>query len=289
LCWASRLGYEDGVRLLLQFGADPNKVKFGGANALVMCVGHPAIASLLLEKGADANGARSDGRWNPLEWAAGGNDIEAMRPLLQFGADPDGGRALTLSAGLGREDGVRLLLEFGADPEGKKKWDDPSALTEGAKYPGIVALLLEYGANPNASVARCSLNPLVCAARARSVESLRLMLASGGDATRVDRDGNVLHASLKCTDAACCRELLAHGADPCGQGGFFHDTPMHVVAINAGRSNGPECMKILDLLLEAGASVLAVNGQGLTPGQVARRGQETSKEVLEWFAQHETV
>jgi hypothetical protein len=101
----------------------------------------------------------------------------------------------------------------------------------------------------------------------------------------------VLHAALEYMgiDAECCRELLAHGADPCGHDGIFRDTPMHVVAKNARCWHESELVKILDLLLEAGASMLAVNRAGLTPGPVARQDEETSKDVLEWFSQHEGV
>jgi hypothetical protein len=67
------------------------------------------------------------------------------------------------------------------------------------------------------------------------------------------------------------------------------NTPMHVVARYARYRSAPEFVKILDLLLEVGASVLAVNEDGLTPGQVARQDQHTSKDVLEWFSQHEAV
>jgi ankyrin repeat protein len=159
-------------------------------------------------------------------------------------------------------------------------------------YPRIVTLLLETGADPNADDAGDHYNPLASAAKARNIESLRRMLAHGGDAGRVDDDGaGVLHAALEGTDAECCRELLAHGADPCGQGGFFDETPMHVVARYALHDDGPERVKILDLLLEAGASLLAKDGPGVTPGELARHRfvRGGSKEVLEWFSQHESV
>jgi ankyrin repeat protein len=221
-------------------------------------------------------------RWLAVALLAGG-DPNGGIPALNGEEDTVLGHAATF----GQEECVRLLLQFGADPnkEGFAGWN---ALAMGANYPGIVRLLLEKGANPNAGCAGSYGNPLACAAHAKNIESLRLMFAHGGNADRVDRDGgNVLHAALQCTDAECCRELLAHCADACGHDGFFRETPMHVVAKCAGHGDGPERVKILDLLLEAGASVLAVNGQGLTPGQVARRDQQTSTDVLEWFAQHE--
>jgi ankyrin repeat protein len=157
----------------------------------------------------------------------------------------------------------------------------------GADYPRIVALLLENGANPNLGRAGGVYNPLACAARARNIESLQLMFAYGGDASRVDADGgNVLHAALRNTNAECCRELLTHGADPCGKGGDDYGTPMHVAAKFACVDDGPERVKILDLLLEAGASPLAVNTEWETPGELARQ-RGAPKDVLDWFSQHE--
>jgi ankyrin repeat protein len=271
-----------------------------GWNALDKHWIHPAFVPLLFKEGANMNAVDACECYMPLTGAACAKNIESLRLMLQFGADPNMSYALAVSAGSGHEDAVRLLLEFGANPN-----SDCSGLTvlaHGAEYPAIVALLLGKGANPNAGGAGSYGNPLACAAHAKNIESLRLMFAHGGDAARVDHGGgNVLHISLQCTDAECCRELLVHGADPCGQG-LYGDTPMHVVARNARRSTGPESLKILDLLLEAGASVLAVNGGGLTPGQVARQhheaimavqvareDQQTMKDVLEWFAQHEAV
>jgi ankyrin repeat protein len=113
------------------------------------------------------------------------------------------------------------------------------------------------------------------------------MLAHGGDASRVDEHGwNVLHLGMLSTNAECCQELLVHGADPCGLGDDKR-TPMHVAARWAHGDDGAERAKVLDLLFEAGASVLAVDG-GLTPGEAAR-GHGASKEVREWFSQHEAV
>jgi hypothetical protein len=56
--------------------------------------------------------------------------------------------------------------------------------------------------------------------------------------------------------------------------------PMRIAARFAVIDDGPERAKTLDLLREAGVSVKAVDGDGFTPGQVARRNELTSKEEL---------
>jgi hypothetical protein len=50
-------------------------------------------------------------------------------------------------------------------------------------------------------------------------------------------------------------------------------------------------MKVLDLLLKAGASLLAKDRRGVTLGEMARQLTvgRASKEVLEWFVQRDTV
>jgi ankyrin repeat protein len=183
------------------------------------------------------------------------------------------------------------LLLFGADPN-KEGWNGSNALAVGAEYPGIVTLLLERSANPNAHHASGCYNPLACAAKAQSIESVRLMIAYGGDASRVDAFGaNVLHEALMHSNAECCRELLAHGADPCGRCRINGETPLHVVAEYAFWRDGPERVKVLNLLLEAGASLLVKDGQGATPGYRVRhlRAGRASMEVLKWFSRHEAV
>jgi ankyrin repeat protein len=219
--------------------------------------------------------------WLAAALLVGGYPNEVM-----IDGDGDGVNLLIYAASLGYEDIVRFLLQFGADPK------ESDALAAAVEYPDIVALLLEKGADPNEVWVSSSSSPLARAARAKNVESLRMILACGGDPNRVCHlGGNVLHAALQNTNAECCRELLAYGADPCArsQHWFCEQTPMHVVARHDNGRDGWERVKILDLLLDAGASVTAVDGAGLTPGEVVRQCHGASKEVLEWFCQHEAV
>jgi ankyrin repeat protein len=223
--------------------------------------------------------------WLAAALLAGGNPNQRITNWLG-----EWDTVLGHAASSGYEGGVQLLLQFGADPN-QEGDDGKNALAGGARYPGIVELLLERGANPNAGFVGTGLSPMVWAAVFKKVESLRLMLAHGGDASLVRCDGrNVLHSVLMMfPDAECCRELISHGADPCGQGGYSKETPMHIVAKHDLDIDGPERVKVLDLLLDAGASLQAKDWMGLTPGEVARQSGRASQEVLEWFSRHEAA
>jgi hypothetical protein len=53
LCYASRAGHEDGVRLLLEYGADANKEGWNHSDPLTRGAACAAIVRLLLEDGAN--------------------------------------------------------------------------------------------------------------------------------------------------------------------------------------------------------------------------------------------
>ena len=85
-------GQEDGMRLLLERGADPNalstsdiaKVPPLGTAAFVRSA---PLARVLLDSGADPNG-RGEGGFTALHSAAQNEDEELARLLLERGADP---------------------------------------------------------------------------------------------------------------------------------------------------------------------------------------------------------
>ena len=76
-------GNPDCVQLLLDFGADPNKMDNGRRIPLTMaiCKQYHEITKILLDKGADPN-KEVQGKWSPLVFAIQINDLEIVKLLL---------------------------------------------------------------------------------------------------------------------------------------------------------------------------------------------------------------
>ena len=79
---------QDRVKALLQEKLNLN-IRLGQSTMLCHAAaeGHPEIAKLLIEAGADVNQPVSEGYFNPLLYAAYGGHLEIVRILLEAGAD----------------------------------------------------------------------------------------------------------------------------------------------------------------------------------------------------------
>ena len=104
--------------LLEQPSINVNALNAAGESALMLAAlkGELAGARLLLQRGAEV----SLPGWSPIHYAATGPDPRLVQLLLDRGADingasPNGTTPLMLAARYGAEESVKLLLERGAD------------------------------------------------------------------------------------------------------------------------------------------------------------------------------
>jgi HEAT repeat protein len=121
---ASVQGYHEIVRLLLEYGADPNLPGGGEDEGLPLCAAaswdHWETVQALLDGGADPDRAEGGG-WTPLLWAAARGHLRSADLLLDAGArtglaDTHGATPLTLAAAYGAYGVAASLLDHGADP-----------------------------------------------------------------------------------------------------------------------------------------------------------------------------
>jgi uncharacterized protein len=114
-CWQDKI---EVAKLLLQLGEDPNGENSMGWSPLNFVVTthrhNPEMVRVLLEHGADAN--RRKGSITPLMYAVRKRDLETVKLLIRYGADPSlqnhrGETALSIST-----DSIRRVLLNSAYP-----------------------------------------------------------------------------------------------------------------------------------------------------------------------------
>jgi ankyrin repeat protein len=198
---ATRGGGLDTIRFLIDRGADVGARTKSGYTALYGAAswpGNAAVVSLLLDHGADpktkveTSGLAAD-VFTPVMAAAVRGDAEALKPLLDRGADANvrggdfGRTALLMATTTGREDVVKLLLDKGANPGAKDQLGNtPLRWAKKRGDSSIVKLLEKAGGKepptPEEGEELPRLHKAVTAASVRQavVKSLPLLQKSGG-------------------------------------------------------------------------------------------------------------
>ena len=153
---ACQEGHIDKARLLLDQGAEVDGATDDGVTPLIAACwrGHVDAALLLLDNGAEVNRAMNDGRM-PLHIACQKGHVETARLVLDRGAVVDrtekGGRTpLHIACQKGHVETARLVLDRGADVDRADKEDETPLLVACEKgHVEMARLLLEKGADIN--------------------------------------------------------------------------------------------------------------------------------------------
>ncbi|KAB8229623.1 ankyrin repeat domain-containing protein [Aspergillus alliaceus] len=181
---------------------------------------------------------------HPLNEAILHRDIEGMRLLLAFGANPNApdrdGKTPLFSAVEGSfMDGATMLLKYRADPSfmAGSELESPLGLSILSLKTGLVHLILAHGGDPNHEMRNRS-TVLIEAIRKRAPQRLvDLLLDAGADPNLKNREGkSALFEAVQADQVTIVTTLLDHGANPNLPG------PEHVLWSAIYR---PACLRIL--------------------------------------------
>jgi hypothetical protein len=222
-----------------------------------------------------------EGFWiknSSVGWAAERGDTEMLHALLSaHPARETLTSALSFAASGGHLDAVRLLIQNGADPAAKSDWP-PIVAAAKSGSPAVVKEILQY--RPDLSVRTKEGSPALVVATDRDCRTcdpkdadrpavISMLLAAGADVNQSDSSGNTALIENG-WDTRIAEILLQHGAN-----------------INAQRSDGwtalfsassPELAKFL---LDHGANINIRDAKGETALESARHYSPAIAKVLE--------
>lgn len=113
---------------------------------------------------------------------------------------------------------------------------------------------------------RLGISPLTFATKNNQYANVRLLVQAGADVLAVDIQGETaMHSAAQVSNRDICRILLKHGV-PATTKNCNSETPLHFAAI---RKDTAMALEVVDLLIEAGANVNAVDVLGDAPLHLA--------------------
>lgn len=177
------------------------------------------LDSLLETSTTDINKKDSKGR-TALSWAAIRGDVNSLKVLLKYGADPDirtsnGNAPLMFAVRAPSPACIAPLLQYGVTVNSQNA-QGFSALHYAAYYKNdrsYLEPLIESGADTEASD-QYGWSPLISAVEYDHLESAKTLLSCGANIEHRDKDGlTPLHHSIIRNSHQVLATLLMHGAD----------------------------------------------------------------------------
>lgn len=160
--------------------------------------GSVAEVKRLLDMGADIN-TKNEFGLTPFELAVVGNNCSVAEYFLQLGQNPNiergGGTPLMSAAANGNMELLKLLLKYGADPDSHGD-GQASALMSATGHTEIFKILVNYGANIHARD-NYGRTVLIWAALHGTEEVVALLCEMGADPRIGDKGGNTALTEAK--------------------------------------------------------------------------------------------
>ncbi len=245
---------------MLKGGANANITDpRGGATPLMYAaaIGSADAMKLLLDNGANANATNSTGA-TALMWAA--TDLEKVRMLLARGADVKiaSQRGRTALQNAVRSDGsaaiARLLIGAGSDAKAVDEFKmSVLHLAAAGNDTETIRLIVDAGADVNA-VDMIGFTPLIHAAANRNLDAIRLLLGKGADVNARTGDGSF--QKVKAGSIAL---------------GYFTPLTASIALASAD---------LVKTLLDAGARLDVTDVRGMTPLMLAVANDRQNLDVI---------
>ena len=309
LAWKQR--HKKACRLLLSNGANANAWIEDGETLLHTAAGGekdcPELCSMLLEHNAKINAVDKDGN-RPLHLACKQGHTSTSRFLLSHGADVHAlneYRQTPLHTAAGGERDCHklcsILLEHDAKIDAvNKDANRPLHLAWIQRHMKICHLLLSNGANANAWTKDGETLLHTAAGGEKDCPELcSMLLEHNAKINAVDKDGNQpLHLAWKQWHTATVGLLLSHGADvtalnkhqrkplDLANESVLKSCEVHYGnhALHVAAQNGH--IQTVQLLVDCGADVNALNEYGQTSLHTAAGGEKDSPELCSILLEH---
>jgi ankyrin repeat protein len=258
---AANEGHAAAVQALLQTGADANKADTNGYAPLSRSASAP-IATMLIERGASVNAANTFGQ-TALSCAAQEGDADVVEALLKAGADAnkaddDGNAPLS---GAASAPIAKMLIERGADVNATNNLGETALLTAALDdRADVVEALLQAGADVS-KAAKNGCTPLTFA----NAPIAKMLIERGADVNVANTRGQTrLWVAARYGDADVVEALLQAGADvnKADEDGY---APLSAAASAKAHEDGFAAITtITKMLIDHGADVNATNNRGET-------------------------